>query len=193
MRLSLKLAIALVILTLSTLAFAGNVTMQFNSVGGNSYQGVAAYPYYGTVNGHPESIMCISFNEHVGYGETWTADAMSVDAYGAFIGNVQKADQLAFLFTIARDDNSQAADANGAAWELNEPGSLALSGNALFLYDFAQSLTYHPGEFSSVEVFVPTDVATQTFMGSTPEPSTLLMMGSGLIGLAGLARKRLFN
>jgi|SRR5664279_379196 len=27
----------------------------------------------------------------------------------------------------------------------------------------------------------------------TPEPSTLLMMGSGLIGLAGLARKRLFS
>lgn len=27
----------------------------------------------------------------------------------------------------------------------------------------------------------------------TPEPSTLLTLGSGLIGLAGLARKRLFN
>ena len=30
----------------------------------------------------------------------------------------------------------------------------------------------------------------QTFLGSTPEPGTLLMVGSGLIGLAGVARKR---
>ena len=28
---------------------------------------------------------------------------------------------------------------------------------------------------------------------ATPEPSTLLMMGSGILGLAGLARKRLFS
>lgn len=54
--------------------------------------------------------------------------------------------------------------------------------------------------FNDVRVYVPTSDGTswtdgvpQTFLGSTSEPSTLLTLGSSLLGLAGLARKRLFN
>ena len=48
--------------------------------------------------------MCVSYNEHITNGETWLANAYTVDAYGALIGNVQKADQLAYLFTQAEAD-----------------------------------------------------------------------------------------
>jgi len=34
---------------------------------------------------------------------------------------------------------------------------------------------------------------SQTFLGSTPEPSTMLTLASGIFGLAGLARKLMFN
>ena len=39
----------------------------------------------------------------------------------------------------------------------------------------------------------PTEYAIDFSASATPEPNTLLMSGSGLIGLAGLARKRLFS
>jgi len=49
-------------------------------------------------------------------------------------------------------------------------------------------------DYSSVNVggFINTPV-TASFASATPEPSTLLTLGSGILGLAGLARKRLFR
>ena len=58
--------IVLAILAFSSMAFAGTiVTMRYNGAGGNSYNGVPSYPYNVSVNTTPESLMCISYNEHV--------------------------------------------------------------------------------------------------------------------------------
>ena len=54
-----KLLIALAILALSSMAFAGTVNMQFNGTGGNSYGGFYTHPYNVSVNGIPEPLMCI--------------------------------------------------------------------------------------------------------------------------------------
>jgi hypothetical protein len=75
MRLILKLGIALAILTLSNMAFAGTVNMTFNTAGGsNSWGGFYIYPYHFTVGppGTPESLMCVSYSNEIYGGETWT-------------------------------------------------------------------------------------------------------------------------
>ena len=193
-----KLLIVLAILAFSSMAFAGTiVTMRYNGAGGNSYNGVPSYPYNVSVNTTPESLMCISYNEHVTGGETWQATEMTIPQFGlpSFL-SLFKAQEVAYLYLQAKADGGSNSAINAEAWWVMEgqpspePDPVALAGFA-----FAVGNTY-----PTVRVYVPTtdetgwtDGKPQIFLGSTPEPSTLLMMGSGLIGLAGLARKRLFS
>jgi hypothetical protein len=180
-------------------AVAGTVNMQFIAAGGNSYNGVSSYPYAATENGNPFSAMCISFNEHITGGETWKASVYTVDGYGTLIGDTQKADELAWLFLKARADGGSNSGYNAAAWFLNEqvPG---LDAGATSIYNQVTGLNFHAGEFPGVSFYVPVNGTeswegenAQTFMGATPEPGTLLTLGTAVIGLAGLARKRLFS
>jgi hypothetical protein len=187
-------ATLLLVLVVSALpAVAGTVNLQFNSTGGYSY-GYPTYPYNFIVNGSvSEALMCIGFNEHVTYGESWQATEMTVAAYGVLINNPLKAEQLAYLYTLAVADGGANSAINAEAWFINE-GQPAPEPDATLLAGFTR------GTFSTVRVYVPTtdqtgwtDGVPQTFLGSTPEPGTLLTLGSGIIGLAGLARKHLFS
>jgi hypothetical protein len=61
----------------------------------------------------------------------------------------------------------------------------------------AQTQTFTNGEFADVYVYVPTtwpnEGSPQVFLGSTPEPSVLLMLGSSVLGIGGLLRKKFLN
>jgi hypothetical protein len=188
----LSIMLLLLLVASSLPAVAGVVNMQFNGTGSYSY-GYPTYPYYFTVNGTPDSLMCIGYNEHITGGETWQANVMSVTDFGTLIGDPTKAEEVAYLFTLARADGGANSAINAEAWYLME-GVPTPEPDPSALIGFA------PGSYPTVQVYVPIDGTQswagelpQTFLGSTPEPSTLLMMGSGLIGLAGLARKRLFS
>ena len=182
----LPIALLLLLMASSLPAVAGVANMNFISADGNSYNGVASYPYYFTVNGNPDFLMCISYNEHITNGETWQATVYSVDGYAALPGvGTQKAGEIAYLFTLALADHGANSDVNAVAWNINE-GVPALTPSAVALYNQVTGMTFSTGEFPGLRVYVPID-GTQSWAGEvpqvfygTPEPSTLLTLGSGV-------------
>ena len=186
----------LLLLVASSLpAVAGTVNIQFTGTPtGNNYAGVLSYPYDIRVNGGLNQwMMCISFEEHISNGETWKANVTDV---GSLDPNTYLLDyEAAFLFKMAVADHGSDPSINAAAWWLLE-GAPSLNAPAHSLQLLAQSQIYTKGEYSDVLLYTPiagsesgTLGTPQTFLGSTPEPGTLALFGSGVIGLSGLLRR----
>jgi hypothetical protein len=178
-------------------AMAATVNMQFTGLPtGNNYWGVASYPYDLSVNGGPAHwMMCVGYYEHIEGGETWQADVVSV---GSLDPTTHLLDyQAAFLFEMAIADQGANSDINAAAWYLME-GAPSLTPGAQALVALAQGQTFQQGEFANVLLYraIPGTESVnlgmaQDFLSSTPEPGSLALFGSGLIGVAGLLRRKL--
>lgn len=140
-------------------------------------------------------MMCLGYNQHITGGEAWQATVTSV---GSLDVNTHLLDyEAAFLFKMAVADNGADSDLNAATWWLFE-GSPYLTPGAQLLVGLAQSQSYQQGEFADVLLYIAipgtenTRLGTaQDFLSSTPEPGTLVLLGSGMIGIAGLLRREL--
>ena len=192
----LSVIVLLAVLALALTSVAAGANMQFTGLPtGNNYFGIASYPYDVAVNGGPNQwMMCLGYNEHITGGETWQAAVTSV---GSLDLNTHLLDyEAAFLFKMAVADHGADGDLNAAAWWLFE-GAPSLTPGAQFLVTLAQGQSYQQGEFSDVLLYtaIPgtenSNLGTaQDFLSTTPEPGTLVLVGSGMIGMAGLLRRK---
>jgi hypothetical protein len=178
-------------------AMAGTVNMQFTGLPtGNTYWGVASYPYDISVNGGPNQwMMCVGYNEHIEGGETWKANVVSVGSLDPVTNLLDY--EAAFLFKHAVADGGADSNINAATWYLFE-GAPSLTPEAQAWVTLAQNQTYTQGQFADILLFraIPGTESgnmgtAQDFLGSTPEPSTLMMFGSAIVGMAGVLRRKL--
>ena len=191
------------LLALTGFAYADPINMQFISFQPGGWQ--VGYPYTITANGSPLAAMCDDWVSGGLPGDTWQANYtnlgtgnLSLLRFNQLPGAPTLYDEVGWLLLQTRvTPQADWADINYAVWHIFA-SSAPLPGNAAYWLTQAglEAGKGFPGvNFSLVGIYTPVNQYdpnpndAQEFPVITPEPGTLLLVGSGLLGL--LARKRL--
>jgi PEP-CTERM motif-containing protein len=197
----------IVALSLSTLASANSATvnMTFLYPGTNVSGGYYTYPYYFSINdGKATPMMCDSFNNHITVGENWNANVSGLlSGKGLFGKDIRDYKAAGIIFMGVVNGTIDAKVGNWAVWNLfvhgitTDAAVLALDSNALFLAKHAPA-----SEFKGLVLYTAVGSGPghgpQEFIGyrtpmATPEPGSLMLLSTGLIGIAGMMRRKLLR
>jgi hypothetical protein len=195
----------------------------YTSASGSVYTAPYALSDSSILGGADISVICDSYNNEVSINEIWAGTTHAFSSIGAVSGGLfsstfgatAKYDEAVILYSqfMAGPLNSTTSNAYSyATWKLFDPTATAYnfvsdynaSGAAAILagYSASEAATFN---FTGYELITPTtgdsgsnppqeyvydDFAVVT---STPEPGSLLLFGSGMLGLAGFLRRKLVS
>jgi hypothetical protein len=200
-------------LSFASSANADTVSVTLTGVSGGVQGNVYTSPYYATVGPTANvPIVCDDYSHEVYMGESWIASVstfanLSNTRFGNLVSAPQLYDEAAYLFNELSQVPSQVGNISFALWAIFDPSDVTTSagwttgGNAInptsaagWLAN-AQGQTYTAGEFSNFEILTPctqtpqgcvistSSTSPQEYLVRTPEPSTMLLLGIGLIAV----------
>jgi hypothetical protein len=194
---------SLLLMTGFTLNASASVLVTLVGTGGVNNGSDDVLPYYLSINGGaPIAADCYDIFHAVTVGESWTAniDTLAQAASsGMFSGNpgaLAGYELIGVLSTLAALTPQSDIDLQEDIWNVFDPGAFSISpGMAAFLatataemptFNFSNVEFIEPDPGQDVQGFV---TLTRFDTTSTPEPASILLLGTGLIA-AGWIRRR---
>ncbi len=195
---------ALFVIAATISAFADPIEVRFAGLGGENQNGEYTYPYFITIADGPQiPMMCDDYYHQSNIGDTWLANITQLtsgDLSNTRFGDLTEYKEAGYLLMQVNDGNQlEWGNINFAIWKIfnstvdmgpTPPGTLGPQ----YWYDLAQTTDLSNIDFATVMIVTPsdghTDTGDQEFLFVAPEPGTLVLIASGLIGLFS-QRKRL--
>jgi len=206
----------LFLLAAAMTASAGTVSLTIDNGGSNTSGGVYVGPYNFTSGGQSLQLICDTFQNEVDPPETWTANMTTVPGGTGLFGSTSSAQYLQVAWLAQQmfaniTNATTVADIQWAIWDIFDPGTCgtgvsncdpygnpgdqsSISGWVTSAQDPAN---YTTGNYSNLVIYTPVsdwpsgDGVPQEYIGlvSTPEPGSLLLIGTSLLGLITMRRR----